>query len=51
MRLPGIIKRHFFPDKAILTFPSAPRTNNLHINLTFLTFFNTHSKNHAASYT
>jgi hypothetical protein len=38
MRLPGIIKRRFFPDEAILTFSSAPRTDNLHGDLTFLTF-------------
>lgn len=35
MRLSGIIKRRFFPDEAILTFPSTPRTNNLHGHLTF----------------
>lgn len=38
MRLPGIIERRFFPDEAILTFASAPRTHNLHGDLTFLTF-------------
>lgn len=37
MRLPGIIERRFFPDEAILTFASAPRTHNLHGDLTFLT--------------
>jgi hypothetical protein len=38
MRLTGIIKRRFFPDEAILTFSLAPRTDNLHGDLTFLTF-------------
>ena len=38
MRLPGIIERRFFPDEAILTFASAPRTHNLHGDLTFLTW-------------
>lgn len=38
MRLPGIIERRFFSDEAILTFASAPRTHNLHGDLTFLTF-------------
>lgn len=38
VRLPGIIERRFFPDEAILTFASAPRTHNLHGDLTFLTW-------------
>ncbi len=36
MRFPRIVERRFFPDQSVLTFPPAPRTHDLHGNLTFL---------------
>lgn len=36
MRFPGIVVWGFFPNEAVLTFPSAPRTYNLHGDLAFL---------------
>lgn len=48
MRLSWIIERRFFPNDTVLTFASAPRTHNLHGDLTFLLSLES-SKNHAAN--
>ena len=50
MRLPEIFEWRFFPNEAVQTFSSAPRTHDLHGDLTFL-LSSEYSKNHADSNT